>query len=199
MIESIRICNFKSLRDVTVQLSPVTVLIGRSGTGKTNFVQAIRFLRDYLQKHEGAVNEMGGWERVLCATRSPASALLFDVTFRVPRIDRGFRYMLSLQTREKGAGAHFSSESLMLDGQPLFAQGAGQWSRPPDLVDAPQPNQPVLGLLYGIPDARLAYVILTRGVGCYDFPGDVLCGGRQGADAGLLDQGSNYLAALDAK
>ena len=48
MIHCIRIQNFKSLRDVTVDLSPVTVFIGKSGTGKTNFASAIRFLRDYL-------------------------------------------------------------------------------------------------------------------------------------------------------
>ncbi len=48
MIHRIRIQNFKSLRDVTVNLSPVTVFIGKSGTGKTNLALAIRFLRDYL-------------------------------------------------------------------------------------------------------------------------------------------------------
>ena len=48
MIHQIRIQNFKSLRDVTVDLSPVTVFVGKSGTGKTNFASAIRFLRDYL-------------------------------------------------------------------------------------------------------------------------------------------------------
>ena len=48
MIEQIRIQNFKSIRDVTVELSPVTVLIGRSGVGKSNFLRAIRFLRNYL-------------------------------------------------------------------------------------------------------------------------------------------------------
>jgi len=48
MIHRIRIQNYKSIRDVTVELSPVTVLIGRSGTGKTNFCEAIRLLRDLL-------------------------------------------------------------------------------------------------------------------------------------------------------
>jgi len=48
MIHQIRIKNFKSLRDVTVELSPVTVFIGKSGTGKTNFTSAIKFLRDCL-------------------------------------------------------------------------------------------------------------------------------------------------------
>ena len=48
MIRRIRIQNFRSLIDVDVELEPLTVLIGRSGTGKSNFVGAIRFLRDYL-------------------------------------------------------------------------------------------------------------------------------------------------------
>src|SRR5688572_29694069 len=48
MIKQIRIQNFRSLVDVTVDLDPLTVLIGRSGTGKSNFVHAIRFLRDSL-------------------------------------------------------------------------------------------------------------------------------------------------------
>lgn len=48
MIHRIRIQNFKSLRAVTVHLGPVTVFIGRSGTGKTNLASAIRSLRECL-------------------------------------------------------------------------------------------------------------------------------------------------------
>lgn len=38
MITRVRIQNFRSLVDVTVDLEPLTVLIGRSGTGKSNSV-----------------------------------------------------------------------------------------------------------------------------------------------------------------
>ena len=48
MIHRFRVQNFKSIVDVDVDLSPVTVLVGKSGTGKSNFVQALRFLRDVL-------------------------------------------------------------------------------------------------------------------------------------------------------
>lgn len=48
MIDRTRIQNFRSLIDVDVNLEPLTVLIGRSGTGKSNFVAAIRTLRDML-------------------------------------------------------------------------------------------------------------------------------------------------------
>ena len=59
MIHRIRIQNYKSIRDVTVELSPVTVLIGRSGTGKTNFCEAIRLLRDCLIRFDQNVVEIG--------------------------------------------------------------------------------------------------------------------------------------------
>ena len=45
MIKRIRVQNFRSLADVTVDLDPLTILIERSGTGKSNFIDAIRFLR----------------------------------------------------------------------------------------------------------------------------------------------------------
>lgn len=50
MIKHIHIRNFRSLADVSVDLHPLTVLIGRSGTGKSNFVQAIRCLRNLLSQ-----------------------------------------------------------------------------------------------------------------------------------------------------
>jgi len=49
MIHRIKIKGYKSL-DVDVELNPeVTVLVGRSGSGKSNFVEALRFLRDALR------------------------------------------------------------------------------------------------------------------------------------------------------
>ena len=45
MIHRFRVQNFKSIVNVDVDLSPVTVLVGKSGTGKSSFVQALRFLR----------------------------------------------------------------------------------------------------------------------------------------------------------
>src|SRR5580704_436854 len=69
MIKQIRIQNFRSLVDVTVDLDPLTVLIGRSGTGKSNFVQAIRFLRDLLTAR--SVNDGSGlWARLFPPTPS---------------------------------------------------------------------------------------------------------------------------------
>ena len=45
MITSVRIRNFKSFRDVEVSLGPFNVLVGPNMSGKSNFVQAFRFIR----------------------------------------------------------------------------------------------------------------------------------------------------------
>src|SRR6266540_6452621 len=96
MIKHVRITNFKSLGDVSLQLDPVTVLIGRSGTGKSNCVAAFRFLRDYLLRGETALSDHGGWEQVGCATamQSPLSppTLAFAVTFCVEGIGGDYYY-----------------------------------------------------------------------------------------------------------
>jgi len=44
MLKSIRIQNFKSYKDSTLELSPFTVLIGANASGKSNAIEALRFL-----------------------------------------------------------------------------------------------------------------------------------------------------------
>ena len=64
MITRIRIQNYRSLIDVDVKLEPLTVLIGRSGTGKSNFVGAIRALRDLLSS--GDTTQLPAFRRLFC-------------------------------------------------------------------------------------------------------------------------------------
>ena len=48
-IESIRLKNFRMFRDVTINKLPnCCVFVGANGTGKTNFLDLFRFLRDSL-------------------------------------------------------------------------------------------------------------------------------------------------------
>src|SRR6266545_2052493 len=91
MIKQIRIQNFRSLVDVTVDLDPLTVLIGRSGTGKSNFVHAIRFLRDTLHSREVKVDSLGGLPRVLHIDHQQDS-LVYTVTFAIAGLGENFRY-----------------------------------------------------------------------------------------------------------
>jgi len=44
MIESFHIANFKSYRDATLPLAPLTLLIGANASGKSNAIEALRLL-----------------------------------------------------------------------------------------------------------------------------------------------------------
>ena len=59
MLTSLRIRGFRCLRDVKVDLEPLTVLIGKNDTGKTSLLEAIRLL-SRLVVWEGAVMR-GSW------------------------------------------------------------------------------------------------------------------------------------------
>jgi predicted ATPase len=195
MIERIRIQNFRSLVNVTLDLGPLTVLIGRSGTGKSNFVQAIRFLRDSLNARSMHASTLGGPHRVLHVDhlREP---LEYNLRFSIGGIGDAFEYSL----RVNPSSGQVLEEYLKLGEKPLFHQAAGKWVTPPEVLPTPQPQAIMLGAIPGLQESTFAYVRLRSNVGCYDFPGEVLTGpGNQGhpADHGLADRGDNYLLVAE--
>lgn len=42
--------NFRSVADIDIPLSPLTVLVGPNGSGKSNVVDALRFVRDVFAR-----------------------------------------------------------------------------------------------------------------------------------------------------
>jgi predicted ATPase len=195
MITQVRIQNFRSLADVTVDLDPLTVLIGRSGTGKTNFVQAIRFLRDSLSARTMNTNALGGPHRVLHVDHQN-DPLEYNLRFSITGIDSAFAYRL----RVYPTPAKVVDEYLTVGDKVLFHQADGKWVKPPEVVPAPQPQTIMLGGIPGVQESIFAYIALRSGIGCYDFPGEVLTGpGNQGAppELGLTDRAENYLLVAD--
>lgn len=55
--------NFRSLRQVSIPLGPLNVLVGPNGVGKTNLLDVFRFLADIIQTDiEPALERRGGFE-----------------------------------------------------------------------------------------------------------------------------------------
>ena len=76
----IRIANFKSFADQTVKLNNFNLLVGANASGKSNFVQAFKFLRD-IATHglEDAVSLQGGVAYVRNVKIGDAQPLIFHM------------------------------------------------------------------------------------------------------------------------
>ena len=198
MIHRVRIRNFMSLRDVTVDLSPVAVLIGKSGTGKTNFAQAIRFLRNYLNLGGRVVIPPPQWAAYKSAT-NPKGRTEFEVEFDVPGFPERFAFLLEMDENHPGNPPRM--ERLLYGGRAVFQQSRkgpqnAVWDQPPSLVSPPPPGPPALGRLPGLEEAVVAFTALTVGIGVYAFPGNVLVESKEDRVSGLADDGSNFFPTL---
>ncbi len=62
-IKRIRISNFKSFKDLELELGNLNVLIGANASGKSNFIQVFKFLRDIkINGLDNAISMQGGIE-----------------------------------------------------------------------------------------------------------------------------------------
>jgi hypothetical protein len=197
MIHRFLVQNFKSIVDVDVNLSPVTVLVGKSGTGKSNFVQALRFLRDVLVSNQRLQQS---WVQLRPVT-APAAATTFVVDFSVAGIDEKFHYELSLNMN--GPAQPPENERLSLGDRCLFHQeiagkSAARWVVEPQLAQVPQPGLIALSRIPAISEIVIAFTALNAGIGCYVFSDKVLCERSKEKQQmwGLADDAGNFLDSL---
>src|SRR5687767_7323782 len=199
MIEQIDIKNFKSIRSVSVKLTPVTVLIGRSGVGKSNFLRAIRFLRNYLLVGEGATAAEGGWHAIF--PFGVKSDLSFRIQFRIPGYEKLFQYEVVWSLTRQGSTVP-STERLRLGSDVIFGRSADTWEAWPDARPKPAVERRLyLSSFPTVSEAVLTFSFLTNGIGWHDFPADVFRAPIQEnqeftAFKGLHDSAANYLDVL---
>ncbi|MEN6609469.1 MAG: AAA family ATPase [Methanoregulaceae archaeon] len=81
-IRSISLANFKSFSDLSISLRDFNVIIGSNAAGKSNFIQAFRFLRDIaVYGLENAIAMQGGFGYLLNARLGTGTPLSFSVTY----------------------------------------------------------------------------------------------------------------------
>lgn len=62
MLNRITIKNYKSLKELSLELRPLMVFIGPNNSGKSNILGCFQFLSEFV-KTEGAVRKWGGFEQ----------------------------------------------------------------------------------------------------------------------------------------
>ncbi len=124
MLKSVRIQNFKSYKDATLALSPFTVLIGANASGKSNAIEALRFLSilangQKLSSFKYAVlNKDGGIRGSIDRLMYPESkSCFFGCEF-----DTSDYNALLMEISLKGSELFIASESLAKKGKktPLY-------------------------------------------------------------------------------
>lgn len=139
MINRLRVSNFRSLgQDVDLELGPLTVLVGQNGSGKSNVVDALRFLSDAMYPGlEAAVTKRHG----IAAVRRWSSGRPFNLTISVDASleeDVQATYSFTLKgdtTAEYSVKSENAQISHPLRALPtVYKIEDGNWiKRPPDL------------------------------------------------------------------
>jgi predicted ATPase len=76
-LRRVRIHGYKSIAFCDVTLQPLTILVGRNASGKSNFLDALAFLRDILNFGVNeAVKRHGGPEAIVCRQNADRSVLI---------------------------------------------------------------------------------------------------------------------------
>jgi predicted ATPase len=204
MIKRMWARNYRSLADVDVDLERLTVFVGLNGSGKSNLVDALRFISDALKLGlDSAVRERGGidylrrWQRGQAGRRSDievglsieAQAMAGEYSFTLSSGPRGeYRVKEELCTLDLD---NYSAEV-------GFGIKDGTWVRRPSEIEAPISTRAlVLPLLASLERYQKLYRFLT-GMGFYNLIPKELTKPQAPTNAyPLEDRGENLASFLE--
>ena len=221
MITRVEIKNYRSIAHADVSLGPLTVLVGRNGSGKSSFVDALKFVRDALQIGlENAVNARGGFDSFRRWNAPEGENLEIAIELREGNVEGRYEVALSGRNlelyinREK---ALFRSQGLWPDDPPetSFVNEIEFERQGKDWVTKPPETFPVSSRFHGIVNlsslqpavlalpALMLFVEFSELQNSLDghfhtlFP-DALREPQKRKDAhGLNDKADNFLSVLE--
>ena len=118
-IKRVILKNYKSIAACDVQLQPLTFLVGRNGSGKSNFLDALWFVADALNYSlEHAIRERGGINDVRRRSRGHPNHFSMRLEFALPNGSTG-HYAFRIGTRSSG-GYEVQTEECRLDCSEIF-------------------------------------------------------------------------------
>lgn len=202
-LRRVLIQNYKSIGRCDVALARLTVLVGRNGAGKSNFLDALRFVADGLQTSlDHAIKSRGGLQNVRRTSTGHPRNFRIDLEFNLAEMKIG-RYGFEVAARKEG-GFSVKSEHLtiftpsnervafyrVLDGELKESSAATMPKAVPDRL--------YLVVASGIPEFREVYDSLTA-MGFYNLSPEAMKE-LQSPDAGeLLHRDGDNIASVIAR
>lgn len=156
MITRIKVKNFRSIKQLDIDLSKLTVLIGANGTGKSNLVKLIELIGDISRSGiYMAINKRGGAEWILPKAipqklmKSTATEISYTTCFRPPNHNKvdykdkkiSVNHNLKLKFKS-GRHLHVASESIILKDVLFVAKALQDSSFDPAEIDKSHPSHP---------------------------------------------------------
>ena len=189
--------NYKSIAACDVRLQPLTFLVGRNGSGKSNFLDALRFVADALNLDLGhAIRDRGGINDVRRRSRGHPNHFSIRVEFVFPEGLTG-HYAFRIGTRSPG-GYEVQTEECRIQNKLCSTSEAYFHVKGGTVTDTSMEVAPVAATdrLYlvhasGLPEFRAVYNAFSR-MGFYNLNPDKIRD-LQTPDPGdmLVQDGSN--------
>ena len=197
--------NYKSIAACDVRLQPLTFLVGHNGTGKSNFLDALRFVADALNSSvDHAVRDRGGIDAVRRRSRGHPNHFSIVLEFVLPEGSTG-RYAFRVGTRRQQSYREYEVQMEECKVQNERELGQEQYFRidngevtntSMEVAPAAASNRLYLVNASGLPEFRPVYEAFSR-MGFYNLNPDKIRD-LQAPDPGdvLLRDGSNLTSIL---
>jgi predicted ATPase len=81
-IKNIKLSNFRTFEEIDIELGMFNVLIGTNASGKSNFIHAIKFVKDIAESGlDSAISLQGGIEYARNVQISSLKDLVIEINF----------------------------------------------------------------------------------------------------------------------
>ncbi|WP_283137454.1 AAA family ATPase [Rhizohabitans arisaemae] len=124
-ISRVQVRGFRSIADCDVTLGPLTVIVGPNASGKSNFLDAIRFVVDALTDTPAqAITRRGGLAALLHHTPGAGTAESFEIklTMNVPSAETSFFHLEIRAPHPDGDSFIVAREEVGIEGGPSFSR-----------------------------------------------------------------------------
>ncbi len=164
--------NYKSIAACDVQLQPLTFLVGRNGSGKSNFLDSLRFVSDALNSSlEHAIRDRGGINDVRRRSRGHPNHFSIGFAFTLPNSATG-HYIFSIGSRPRG-GYEVQSETCIFQRQYFHVNKDSVVTTSVKAAPAAVTDRLYLVNASGLPEFRPVYDAFSR-MGFYNFNPDII-------------------------